>query len=91
MHKPKGHIFPGFSIRIIQEELIIKFLNTKQMQNPIRQFLIFLYSFCNSFHDKFIQSLVFLSDGDGQVEYNGIFQHFHLGIFVKFLCFSQHA
>ena len=53
--------------------------------------MIFLYSFCYSFHDKFIQSFIFLSNGDRQVENNGVFKHFHLGIFVKFLCFSQHA
>ena len=31
MHKPKSHIFPGFPVRIIHEELIIKFINAKQM------------------------------------------------------------
>ena len=53
--------------------------------------MIFLYPFCYSFHDKIVHSFIFLSDCDGQVENNGVFQHFHLGVFVKFLCFCQHA
>ena len=72
-NEPISQELPGLAVRIVEEELIIYFIDAEEMKSPLRKVMIFLNASVDSLQDKLIESFVLLSDGDGKIEDNRVF------------------
>jgi hypothetical protein len=89
-YEPESQDFPGLSEEIVEEELVIDLLIAEQIQSPLGQVHMFVNDLADPLQHEFIQTFVLLSNGDGQVEDNRVFQGLFFNLNVQLITFCEH-
>lgn len=89
-YEPESQDFPGLSEEIVEEELVIDLLIAEQIQSPLGQVHMLVNDLADPLQHEFIQTFVLLSDSDGQVEDNRVFQGLFFNLNVQLITFCEH-